>query len=740
MASLSSPPPKKPRSSSLSSSSSSPSQTQSLSSAPTSSSPSVKRGSSPKRSSLFNGSKGPTAAQSAALAAAEAELQSHTVFKSSTRAKKLFKSWDLDEDSYLSKTEFVNGMRKFIATGPGPAVILGLGITLTHTNTSLEQQQQQLSGTKNLEVMEEKQESTNPSPSATSFLPPIHSSSSSSSFSPSSTTTSNVLPSFLSSPPSLSDSQLDCLWAETDLNQDNRLSWAEFQYRFAGGPDPRLKQKQEKKVTQPLQSPRKKKEGLGLDGVLNGGEGGGVGKLSVSDLKAIIDGLFQDGARRYKSIDIAKFKSITPSSLKTLVNSILICEKESATKQERPMEDWAIKGWSSGGGKGGSGGGPVSLKEVEKLFVLWDEKKLGRFDFTSKLEQAKNKSKKGDSGGGKKKSNKKKGGSTSDSNKSGSVSYTLTTVRPESIRDWVSELLLQHMTLSSQAARVALEAGTAPMIAIDTDTGAPLAKEPLGPAMVVGTTGRETSREFSSSLSSLSSTGSSSSAFASSLSSISSSSVAAAAATSSRSSDDLSMPLDDAVDDDGIEVENDDEKASRVGLSQATIPVLVNIDGGDAMATSASSTNANSIIQNANGITLAVDHTAVGVAVGVVGSNHVQASPVFHLSPGSNFLSSPSVPNSSSVTQSPLPLPLAFPFSMASPSASSAFFTASSSSSSSSSSFSSSSSSSSSSSLSSSSLSPFLPVVSMSLDLNSSPSPRQTDLSFQSNGEHRNDE
>lgn len=79
----------------------------------------------------------------------------------------------------------------------------------------------------------------------------------------------------------------------------------------------------------------------------------------------------------------------------------------------------------------------------------------------------------------KKKTNKKKGKTGDKEIKTNSVNYVLTSVKVENVRDFVSELLLKHMTSASNTARAVVEAGMGPNVIIDTDTGAPIATTPL---------------------------------------------------------------------------------------------------------------------------------------------------------------------------------------------------------------------------------------------------------------------
>lgn len=164
------------------------------------------------------------------------------------------------------------------------------------------------------------------------------------------------------------------------MDCDQRISWPEFQYRFAGGLDPRLKVKIEKKITIELQSPRKQ---TNTNGGANANGANGGGKFSLLEMKAILDALYSDGSRRYKSIDTAKYKTVTPATLKKLLNLIVTTEKETAKKGNREVEEWASKPIEYGG---------VNQKEIDRLFASWDEKKQGRVDLDKILEAAKIKS------------------------------------------------------------------------------------------------------------------------------------------------------------------------------------------------------------------------------------------------------------------------------------------------------------------------------------------------------------
>lgn len=210
--------------------------------------------------------------------------------------------------------------------------------------------------------------------------------------------------------------QIDALWMETDLNKDEKISWAEFNYRFCGGPNPNtLLKKTEKKLSLHLQTPRKKPDPNGKNSALN-------------DLKGVLEAIYDGPKVRYKGVDLTKTKQLNPGAFKKLLGQVLAEEKAEAKEKKRPVEEWALP-LASGG---------IDSKVADKLFNQLDDKKTGKLDLTQFFEQLKLRPATGNMN----KSNKKKKNTTK--SLSGPQSYVLTTVKAEHVRDFISEQILKH--------------------------------------------------------------------------------------------------------------------------------------------------------------------------------------------------------------------------------------------------------------------------------------------------------
>lgn len=230
----------------------------------------------------------------------------------------------------------------------------------------------------------------------------------------------------------LTPAQIDALWKETDLNNDGKISWAEFQYRFCGGVHPyaELEKKMGKKPTLQLQVPkRKEKFAAG-------------GKLSVNDMKFILENLFEGGKQKYKNgVDISMHKELTAPMLKKLLTQIITAEREDAKAQKRDMLEFAAVTFQLGG---------IAPKDSDRLFNFLDTKKEGKIDLTAIFEQAKLRpapvveEKEGEVGpDGKKRSNKKKKVETEIKNPK---AHVMATIKAENIRDFISDKILVQLS------------------------------------------------------------------------------------------------------------------------------------------------------------------------------------------------------------------------------------------------------------------------------------------------------
>ena len=278
------------------------------------------------------------------------------VFKLS-RAKKLFTLWDLNHDHFLSPAEFSAGLTAFVATAS--ASDLQLDLDAAHVT--------QDEGGK----------------------------------------------------VTLSSGQVDALWKEADVDGDGRVSLAEFQWRFAEGPDPRGSQV--KRRTAPLQQ---------LKRVVKDAT-----KMSVEDLRAILDAVYDGPNPRFKAVDLSKTEQLSNAVLKRILTQCLQAEKEQAAAQKRPMEDWAQHCWGLGG---------LTQKDCDRLFASLDSKKSGRIDLGPVFALAQQKP-------GRAKGKKKA---------KANPDYLLTTVKEDDLRDFVTEQVFAHL----QAEQAALKAQGLPHV------------------------------------------------------------------------------------------------------------------------------------------------------------------------------------------------------------------------------------------------------------------------------------
>ena len=264
------------------------------------------------------------------------------VFKTA-RAKKLFTSFDLDKDHYLSSTEFYTGLSSLLSSLTLSS--LPLNISPTHLTTA--------AGTDRI---------------------------------------------------SLTPLQLDALWKETDLDYDNRISLTEFLYRFAGGPDPRAAIV--KKPTLSLQT---------LKRIVKD-----TSKISVDDLRAVLDAVYDGPNPRFKTVDLTKIEQISNAILKRILTQVLQAEKEEAKTHKRPIEDWAAHCLNLG----------ITQKDADRLFAAIDSKKTGRIDLGPIFALA---AQKPGRAKGKKKSKP-------------NPDYLFTTVKEEHFIPFLNDIIFNHFT------------------------------------------------------------------------------------------------------------------------------------------------------------------------------------------------------------------------------------------------------------------------------------------------------
>jgi len=322
--------------------------------------------------------------------AAQEEAEKLLVFKSTSRAKKLFQQFDLDKDKYLSKEEFDNGIGSFVA----------LGLEQLLKQQQQQQQQAEAAGDGTASATAASSSSSSSAPPA----PPLP-----------------VGP--------LTPEAIDALFLETDWDKDGRISLGEFQWRFAGGPHPSTlgKNKSIPKVTLRLQTP-KRREPLA------------PGKLGVllGECRDVLEALYDGPKIRYKGVDLSKLKEgFNPATFKKLLQSILAEEKAEAKEAKRPLAPWAQAATNSNVLN--------EAKIVERYYATFEGHKQQCVDLQPMFEQLKMRppsEKPPGAAGGKSKKKKK------DPTKAGGPqAYTLTTVKAENVRDFVSEVILDHLPL-----------------------------------------------------------------------------------------------------------------------------------------------------------------------------------------------------------------------------------------------------------------------------------------------------
>ena len=214
---------------------------------------------------------------------------------------------------------------------------------------------------------------------------------------------------------SLTPLQLDALWRETDLDYDNRISLPEFLFRFAGGPDPRAALV--RKPTLSLQT---------LKRVVKD-----VSKVSVDDLRAVLDAVYDGPNPRFKAVDLTKIEQISNAILKRILTQVLACEKEEAKAQKRPIDDWAAHCINLG----------VTQKDADRLFNAIDSKKTGRIDLGPIFALAAQKP-------GRAKSKKKS---------KPNPDYLFTTVKEEHFIPFLNDILFNHFTMTQKRLQAAGE-------------------------------------------------------------------------------------------------------------------------------------------------------------------------------------------------------------------------------------------------------------------------------------------
>ena len=269
------------------------------------------------------------------------------VFKQ-TRAKKLFTQFDLDHDHYLSLSEFSLGLSAFVSS-------------LSTSDLQIDLDAAHVTQGEGGKV-------------------------------------------------TLSAGQVDALWKETDLDGDGRVSLAEFQWRFAGGPDPRPTVARRPTVL--LQT---------LKRVVKD-----ASRMSLDDLRAILDAVYDGPNPRFKTVDLSKTEQVPAAVLKRLLTQTLQAEKEQAAAQKRPIEDWAQHCWGLGG---------LTQKDCDRLFAALDTKKSGRIDLGPIFALAAQKP-------GRAKGKKKA---------KANPDYPLTTVKEEHLRDFISDTLITHLIREQSA-------------------------------------------------------------------------------------------------------------------------------------------------------------------------------------------------------------------------------------------------------------------------------------------------
>ena len=283
------------------------------------------------------------------------ESPASPVFKAA-RAKKLFSSFDVDRDHYLSLAEFNSGLSSLLSSLTLSS--LPLNISPTHLTTA--------AGTDRI---------------------------------------------------SLTPLQLDALWRETDVDYDGRISLPEFFHRFAGGPDPRASIV--RKPTLSLQT---------LKRVVKDST-----KMSVDDLRAVLDAVYDGPNPRFKAVDLTKIEQISNAILKRILTQVLQAEKEDAKAHKRAVDDWAAHCINLGG---------VTQKDADRLFAAIDSKKTGRIDLGPVFALAAQKP-------GRAKASKKKSKPNPD--------YLFSTVKEEHFVGFLNDILFNHFAQQQKQLQAAGE-------------------------------------------------------------------------------------------------------------------------------------------------------------------------------------------------------------------------------------------------------------------------------------------
>ena len=215
---------------------------------------------------------------------------------------------------------------------------------------------------------------------------------------------------------SLTPLQLDALWKETDVDYDGRISLPEFLYRFAGGLDPRASIV--KKPTLSLQT---------LKRVVKD-----TTKISVDDLRAVLDAVYDGPNPRFAAVDLTKIEQISNAILKRILTQVLQAEKEEAKTHKRAVDDWAAHCINLGG---------VTQKDADRLFAAIDSKKTGRIDLGPIFALA---AQKPGRAKGKKKSKP-------------NPDYLFTTVKEEHFVAFLNDILFNHFTQQQKQLQAAGE-------------------------------------------------------------------------------------------------------------------------------------------------------------------------------------------------------------------------------------------------------------------------------------------
>jgi len=204
---------------------------------------------------------------------------------------------------------------------------------------------------------------------------------------------------------SFSQSQLDALFKEADHNNDGKLSAIEFIWRFGGGAEPVNEIKKPTRIIQIIK--RQVKD---------------ANKISVEDVRAVLENVYDGPKVRYKSVDLTKIEQVSNSGLKRILMQTLQAEKEESIANKRLMEDWAQHIFKLNG---------LSQKDVDKLFLTIDNKKTGRIDLGPIFAQCQLKPSRHNNKNKKNKKNLNPG-------------YLLTTIQSEHCRDFINDCIFNY--------------------------------------------------------------------------------------------------------------------------------------------------------------------------------------------------------------------------------------------------------------------------------------------------------